>query len=131
MKSDKVSRIKLQLRYRDIDTLGHVNNAVYLSYFELGRIDFFKKFVGSFNEEKIDFVIAHASIDFKKPIKLDDSPLLETSLKKVGNSSFTFFHRIVSEKEQEEFCTGETIAVTVDENGRKKAVPDQIRGLSS
>jgi acyl-CoA thioester hydrolase len=131
MTSDKVSRISIQLRYRDIDTLGHVNNAVYLSYFEMGRIDFFRKFTGSFDEGKVDFVIAHASIDFKKPIRLQDSPLLETRLKKVGNSSFTFFHRIISESTQEEFCTGETVAVTVDGNGRKKPVPDEIRSLSS
>lgn len=129
MTSDKVSRIRLQLRYRDIDTLGHVNNAVYLSYFELGRIDFFRNFIGNFDEARVDFVIAHASIDFKKPIKLQDSPLLETSLGKVGNSSFTFFHRIISESSQEEFCTGETVAVTVDDRGRKKPVPDQIRNL--
>jgi Predicted thioesterase len=37
------SRIEIQIRYGDIDALGHVNNAIFLTYFELGRVDILNK----------------------------------------------------------------------------------------
>ena len=38
--------IKIQVRFSDLDTLGHVNNAVYLSYFEMARIAYFTPLLG-------------------------------------------------------------------------------------
>ena len=45
MQDDLVDKLEIQVRYADIDSYGHVNNAVYLSYFELGRINFLKNYI--------------------------------------------------------------------------------------
>lgn len=125
-----VLRTKLQVRYGDLDTLGHVNNAVYLTYFELGRVLFFRKHLRNFDEKKVSFVIARIEVDFKKSITMDRDVYLETSIESVGNTSFTFYHRIVNEDGNELFSTGKVIAVSIDGSRKPVKVPDELRNLS-
>lgn len=128
--NNPVSAVKLQIRYRDLDTLGHVNNAVYLSYFELGRIDFIKRFIGSFDANSVNFVIAHAEIDFKKPVLMSDNIALETCISETGNTSFTFSHSIKNQDDGTIYCTGKTIAVLMSSsNGRPTKLPDRFKEL--
>lgn len=127
--SNKVSRIRLQIRYGDLDTLGHVNNAVYLTYFELGRIDFMTKFFEEFDPSKINFVIAHAEVDFKKPTHLQDQITERTYISEVGNTSFTFSHYIENDMDGTIHCKGKTVAVMLSKNGEKIFVPDELRNL--
>lgn len=125
-----VLKTKLQLRYGDLDTLGHVNNAVYLTYFELGRILYFRKYLKSFNEREVSFVIARIEVDFRKSITMDRDIFLETSIESVGNTSFTFTHRITDESGEELYSTGKVIAVSIDGNRRPVKVPDDLRKLA-
>jgi len=55
----------IQMRFRDIDGMGHVNNAVYLSYTELARTQFYMKQARKKALEDIDFILAHVDIDFE------------------------------------------------------------------
>lgn len=125
-----VLRTKLQIRYGDLDTLGHVNNAVYLTYFELGRVHYFRKYLDEFDEKKVSFVIARIEVDFKKSIMMDKDIYLETSIESVGNTSFTFGHRITDESGNEIFSTGKVIAVSIDGNRKPSKVPDELRKLA-
>ncbi|MEM3676089.1 MAG: thioesterase family protein [Thermoplasmataceae archaeon] len=122
------SKVRLQVRYGDLDTLGHVNNAVYLTYFELGRIDYLRRALGSLDISDISFVIVHAEVDFKKPIHLHDTIFVETTVDGVGNSSIKFNHRIVGE-DGELFAAGKTVAVWVDANRQPVPVPDNVRRM--
>ncbi len=126
-----VLRTKLQVRYGDLDTLGHVNNAVYLTYFELGRVLFFRKHLKAFDEKKVSFVIARIEIDFKKSITMDQDVYLETSIESVGNTSFTFAHRIIDEGGPQIYSTGKVIAVSIDGERRPVRVPEELRNLST
>jgi acyl-CoA thioester hydrolase len=59
----------VQLRFKDVDALGHVNNANHLSFFELARIHFFDEVIG----EEIDWnttgmILARATVDYKQPV---------------------------------------------------------------
>ncbi len=126
-----VLRTKLQIRYGDLDTLGHVNNAVYLTYFELGRVLFFRKYLKSFDEKKVSFVIARIEIDFRKSIMMNGDVYLETSIESVGNTSFTFLHRITDESGDEVYSTGKVIAVSIDGNRTPSKVPEELRELAS
>lgn len=129
--SNPVLRTKLQIRYGDLDTLGHVNNAVYLTYFELGRVHYFRKYLKNFDEKNVSFVIARIEVDFKKSITMDRDIYLETSIEAVGNTSFTFSHRITDEKAEEIYSTGKVIAVSIDSNRKPAKVPDDLRELGS
>ena len=67
------SSLDIQVRYSDVDLLGHVNNATFLTYYELGRIDFFRNFIDDLAE--IRFVIAHIEVDFFSEVRLGDIPV--------------------------------------------------------
>lgn len=129
--TDNVLRTDIQLRYGDLDTLGHVNNAIYLTYFELGRVLFFKRYLKAFDAANVSFVIARAEIDFKKSIRMDDSVVLETRLEGVGNTSFTFSHRLVNRDGSVVFSEGRIVAVSIDGNRKPVSVPNEIRELAS
>lgn len=121
----------IQLRYGDLDTLGHVNNAVYLTYFELGRVLFFRKYLREFDVNSIAFVIARAEINFRKSIRITDDVLLETRIEDVGNTSFNFGHRLVSRDGKTVFCEGKIVAVSIDKDRKPCRVPEEIRNLVS
>lgn len=125
-----VLKTKLQIRYGDLDTLGHVNNAVYLTYFELGRVLFFRKYLKGFNEKEVSFVIARIEIDFRKSIMMDGDVYLETSIESVGNTSFTFLHRITDESGDVVYSAGKVIAVSIDGNRTPSKVPEELRELA-
>ena len=122
-------RTRLQVRYGDLDTLGHVNNALYLTYFELGRVLYFRKYIPAFDAKNVRFVIARAEIDFKKSITMEDDVYLETSLDSIGNTSFSFLHRITNEDGSQVYATGKIVAVSIDENKKPATVPEQLRRL--
>ncbi len=109
-------KISLDIRYRDLDTLGHVNNAVYLTYFEYARLKIFHDWFTGENEP--DFVIARAEVDFIKPIFIGRVEV-DVKVVHIGNTSFTLEYEILNE--QGEICArGKTVQVLVDpQNGEK------------
>lgn len=111
-------KIALDVRYRDLDTLGHVNNAVYLTYFEHARLRLFQDWFTDDTEP--DFVIAHASIDYIRPIFLSRIEI-EVKVTHIGRTSFTLEYTIRNERG--EICaTGRTIQVLVHPKSGEKIV---------
>jgi acyl-CoA thioester hydrolase len=125
---NKVHETKLQIRYRDIDSLGHVNNAVFLSYFEIGRIGLFRLNSDDYRIDSINFVIAHMEIDFLKTLHLFDDVVMRTTIVKIGRTSFTFDHVILSEHGEDIYCHGIAVAVAM-KDGKKVPVPQFIKDL--
>ena len=92
-------KTSVQVRFSDIDKMGHVNNAVFLSYFETARISYFDEIVG----ERIDWtakgmILAKSIVDYKKPIFQNDELLVYSSVTKMGNKSFEISGVIVKVK---------------------------------
>jgi acyl-CoA thioester hydrolase len=87
---------RIELRYGDLDPYGHVNNAVYLEFFEEIRIAYWRalaRLVGIENLEAGDvpgarYVIAETTVRFKAPIFLDDTLHGAARVPTVGNRSY-------------------------------------------
>ena len=80
----------IQIRFKDVDMMGHVNNANHLTYFELARVHYFDEIV----KERIDWskqgiILAHMEVDYKMPILLTDKVYVFSRISKFGYSSFT------------------------------------------
>jgi len=78
----------IQLRFNDIDTLGHATNSVYQQYFDLGRMAYFNdvlKETLDWNEEGL--ILVSISINYLAPIKLYDKIEVRTKISKLGNKS--------------------------------------------
>lgn len=87
-------KVAIEVPYRDIDAMGHVNNAVYFSYFELARQKYWEAAIGVESILDIGFVVASASIDYRAPAHMRDQLEVEIHGTRMGNSSFDFSYRI-------------------------------------
>jgi acyl-CoA thioester hydrolase len=91
----------LSVRFRDIDAMRHVNDAVLFTYFEEGRKVFLEEVFGIVQPEDYPFILAQISCDYLKPLKLGDSPRLEVWIGEVGQRKFSFIYRIVDGSDAE------------------------------
>jgi acyl-CoA thioester hydrolase len=73
--------------------MGHVNNAVYLSYFEYTRVYYFEKLLGqNWDWKNNGTLLIKNEVEYLKPILLSDKPQIEMFIGKIGNKSFTFHY---------------------------------------
>ncbi len=107
--------IPIQIRFRDLDAMGHVNNAVYFSFFEIGRLRFFVDILKVNSPEDFSFILAKAEANFLKPIELDnDGIILQMWAGDFGNKSFKFFYEIISKNGNVKFAEGSSVQVFYD-----------------
>jgi acyl-CoA thioester hydrolase len=87
----------IQVRFADIDKLGHVNNAKYLTYFEVARMQFFEdefKQVKDLDWKTKGLILAKTEVEFLSPILLDDKVEIETYCTRIGTKSFDLAYRV-------------------------------------
>ncbi len=106
----------IQLRFVDIDQLGHVNNAVYLTYLEIARIPYFEKVVGEIDWLKKGLILAKVEIDYKMPVLLRDEIRVKVWCSKVGSKSFDLSYSILKRENglDIEIASAKTVMVCFD-----------------
>lgn len=114
---------EFDVRYRDLDPLNHVNNAVYATYLETARLEYFRSVVGRSLAEG-ESVLAHLSIDFRRPITLGDAVTVGVRVTDVGRSSIGMEYEVRADGEVA--ATAETVMVAV-EDGEPRPVPEEWR----
>ena len=93
-------KIKISVRFSDLDALRHVNNAAYLSYLEEARIAYFTDVLDTpKNSLNIGAIIARIEIDYIRPIVLGDEVEILTRVSKIGNKSTDVEHLILIKHE--------------------------------
>ncbi|MBR3950796.1 MAG: acyl-CoA thioesterase [Bacteroidaceae bacterium] len=117
----------LQLRFNDIDSLGHVNNSVYFTFYDLGKSRYFEAVKKqSIDWRKADVVIANVNADFLSPIYSYEQVAVETCCIEIGNRSFKLMQRIVNTTTGEVKGTCRTIMVGFDvEAGVSAPISDE------
>ena len=79
---------RIEIRWRDVDAYGHVNNAVYLNYLEEARDAWVQAVLGAVSGSTWDFVLARVEIDFRAELTQDDGAVIvRCTLDRIGNSS--------------------------------------------
>jgi len=124
-------KIPIQLRFNDIDRVNHVNNAVYLTYIELGRVHYLNDVLKrEIDWDKKGFILAHASIDYKMPIYLRDEVFCFTRTLALGTKSVTLQSSIVKRKDEKllECASAKGILVAMDYSENKSILlPEEWR----
>ena len=100
--NEPLLRHRLAVRFSDCDPLGHVNNAVYLTYLEQARIILWKKQIGlTWSKRAADglprgegFILARAEVDFRAQAHEGDELEVRLSLGKFGRTSATYDYEI-------------------------------------
>lgn len=123
-----IKPLEISVRFRDCDMMGHVNNAVYLSYFEQARMHYFKEMVGEeWDYSKQGMLLVHNEITYLKPIFLNDKPEISLYLVELGTKSFTFGYEV--QVNSEVVTTGKSKLVCFDfkENKSVPVYPELIK----
>lgn len=129
MSDDFGHTTSVQVRFRDIDAFGHVNNAVFFSYVELARI----RYLLDVLEIEADFstlplILARVELDFRAPIYFGDDLEVGTRVDRIGRSSFGMRHRVTAGSERRLVADVDTVLVTYDYAAERPIrVPDDWR----
>jgi acyl-CoA thioester hydrolase len=122
-------RIKIPIRFADIDVFGHVNNAIYLTYFEIARSSYWDDII-EWKWDELGIIIRRSLVDYLKPIHLNDEIYAYVKTSRIGNSSFDLDYILVKIIDgKEEICTsGQTMCVTFDYKSKLSVpIPEKQR----
>ena len=111
------SRTSADIRYSDLDRQGHVNNAVFATFSEVGRVAFMYDPARPLVSEGRSFVIARLQIDFRAELFWPGSVDIGTGVVRVGRSSFTLAQGIFNDGRLA--ATAEATIVMVDKKTRR------------
>ena len=120
----------IQVRFSDTDALGHVNNAVFATYAEAARIDFFRTVAGMYSEpgETGGFILARLALDFRSQVLLGQKVEVVTRLARMGSTSLTMQQQVMADGVVA--ADIEAVAVSFDyERQRPVRIPARLREL--
>lgn len=113
------------VRYRDIDDMGHVNNAVYVTYLEEARTDYFRAVLGE-RVREVDSVVANHTLDYRRSITLEDDVTVAVGIDDLGETSLTLSQEVRADGEVA--ATAETTLVVLDSETREPMpIPEDVR----
>jgi acyl-CoA thioester hydrolase len=122
-------RTGIRVRFGETDAMGVANNAIYLQYFEVGRIEHLRAMGHSYAEVHdggIDMVVVEADIRYLRPLRFDDEVVVETTIDELGRASFRFAYRLLVGERLH--ATGFTRHACVDRaTMRPTRVPEWLR----
>lgn len=108
-------RLPVQIRFNDIDMLGHVNNAIYLQYLDLGKSHYFEDVVPEAVDWKhINIVVVNINCDYYAPTHITEPIAVHTTTVKVGEKSLKLEQRIVNTSTGEVKCLCYTVMAGFD-----------------
>ncbi|MBB5675825.1 acyl-CoA thioesterase [Xanthomonas sp. WHRI 6108] len=128
-----LARIPISVRWRDMDSMGHVNNAKYISYLEEARVRWMLGVEGVAMTDRIAPVVAATNVNYKRPLIWPNDILVELFVERLGSSSITIGHRILDQKDEGVlYSDGNVVVVWIDtQTGKSAALPDAVRAASS
>lgn len=117
----------IQVRLTDIDILGHVNNAIYLTYFEMTRIHYFSQLVGpDWDWMENGVVLVQNEVQYHMPVFLADAPQIHMFCTKIGNKSFTLSYELYVNEQLR--TTGSSTLVGFNSNKQQSIeIPARMR----
>lgn len=106
--SENIGKVKfyhkedVQIRFNDVDVLGHVNNAIQLNYFDYGKMKYFETLKKNrMNWGESDLVIVNLNVDFYAPIFMKDQIVVKTKVCEIGKKSVKLLQVLFDEKQNQ------------------------------
>ena len=122
-------RHALEVRFRDCDSMGHVNNAVYFTDLEQCRLTFWRQLTGE-GSPLSRVIVARAECDYRSPAVFGDQIEVGLNVGQIGRSSFVLVYQIVHVASGRRLADGKTVMVTYDyAAGASVPIPPATRAL--
>jgi acyl-CoA thioester hydrolase len=110
---------RLTVRFRDCDAMGHVNHAVYFTYFEQARLAWYHSLGGAEAFPDVSTMVVHAECDYKAPAFMHEEVEIQVSLAALGRTSMTASYIVNNVASKARLAEGKTVSVTVDPRTHK------------
>lgn len=123
---------KTRVEFRDLDAMGHVNNAVFVSFLETARLDFFDQTFGPDGFHRFPFILGEVRIRFVTPAYIKEILELGIRVKDIGRKSYVFEYIIREEKTGRTVCEADSTQVMFDYKTKETMeVPEEFRKVAS
>jgi acyl-CoA thioester hydrolase len=121
----------MPLRWGDMDAMGHINNTLYIRYFEQARISWFVAAGLETDGRGCGPILAHISCDFVRPLKYPGDIFVHQDITRVGKSSVAMDLAIARVDAPEEiYARGKSVIVWMDyAAGHSLPWPDPVREM--
>ena len=121
-------RMPIELRWRDLDAFNHVNNSNFMTYLEEARIRWFDTVGEPWVTDETAPLLAAVQMNYKVPIPYPSKIVVELLADRIGTSSVTIGHRIVSDDGATLHADGHVVMVWIDRRtGRPTPLPGPVR----
>jgi len=121
---------EMPVRWGDMDARGHVNNTLYLRYFESSRIALFRtlKLYEEPTQVKIGPILSYQSCYYKAPLSYPDTIYVGAKIENIEGSKIIIKHSIVSKKLNRIVAEGEAHLIWYDyENQKRVSISDNLK----
>ena len=124
----KQMKLPIQIRFNDVDQMGHINNAVIMEYFDLGKSAYFSAVGIPPETGEFTVVIVHLEVDFLAQIRYHDNIHITTHVEKVGNKSVTTLQQVHNSDTGTVCASCRTILSGYSRlTGASAPIPDKVR----
>jgi acyl-CoA thioester hydrolase len=111
----------------DMDAFGHVNNVVFLRYFETSRVKYFENYMQSNEASSIIPVVVSIQAQYKKQVKYPDLLEVHCSISKIGNTSLDMEALMYNQNKELVFSAQCTVVMIQKEKARPVAIPVSLK----
>lgn len=119
--------VTIDVVFRDVDAMGHVNHAVYFTYMETARIRYLTELFGVSELRKLPVIVGEASCSYKSPAFFGEKLILGLGISRFGTKSFDLLYRIETD-DGRLVAIGKTVQVMYDYDAERTiAVPADLR----
>lgn len=118
----------LSPRFRDTDAMGHINNAVYVTYLEVARQEYWKRLSDVQDYRRVPFILANVAIDFRSEALVNELLEIATRCEWIGTRSFAFAYEIREKASRRLVVEATTVQVCYDYDARRSVtMPAELR----
>ncbi len=103
----------IEVIFRDVDSFGHVNNAVYFTYLETVRTKYFRELKTQSGVDAMDVIVAQATCNYRSPAYIEERLNISVGITRFGNKSFDCMYIINTDKGRK-IASAKTIQVAYD-----------------
>lgn len=115
MNDQQSFKADIHIRWRDLDTIGHVNHSDYFTYFEDARATFLDAYNLDFNDPEIFFILVHVACDYLKPVAYKCKISVYIRCLEIGEKSFKLTYTVADrEDESVVYAKGESVQVCLN-----------------
>lgn len=117
----------IEIIFRDLDAMGHVNNAVYFTYMETARVKCMMELFNITHLKDMSLIVAEATCTYKSPAHFGETLMVGIAVARMGNKSFDLLYRIETD-DGRLVAEAKTVQVVFDYAAQKTiAIPDDFR----